>query len=141
MQLTAKTLGFVFLGGALGASTRFSITTIAQPSVDVQELGTAAANLLAWGQLWPVLLVNLLGVALLAYVTYSSRFSETSRAFLGTGFCGAFTTMSAVSLMLIVLASPELGAGPLTALVLHFILGVGAYMAVKSLVNRGGGHQ
>ena len=138
MQLTGKTIGLVFLGGAVGAGARFSIATIAQPSVDVQQLGTAAANVLAWGQLWPVLLVNLLGVAMLAYVNYSPRFGEAARAFLGTGFCGAFTTMSAVSLMLIVLASPQLGGGPLTALVLHFILGGAIYMGVKSLNQRGG---
>lgn len=138
MQLTGKNIGLVFLGGAVGAGARFSITTVAQPSVDVQQLGTAAANVLAWGQLWPVLLVNLLGVAMLAYVSYSPRFGEAARAFLGTGFCGAFTTMSAVSLMLIVLADPQLGAGPLTALVLHFFLGVAIYIGVKSLYQRGG---
>lgn len=138
MRITAKTLSLVFLGGALGAAARFSISTIAQPIVDARELGTAAATVLAWGQLWPVLLVNLLGVALLAYVTYSPRFGDSAKAFLGTGFCGAFTTMSAVSLMLIVLASPQLGAGPITALVLHFFIGVAAYMGIKSLFNRGG---
>lgn len=138
MQLTAKTIGLVFLGGAVGAGARFSIATIAEPVIEVQELGTAAANLLAWSQLWPVLLVNLLGVALLAYVNYSPRFGDSARAFLGAGFCGAFTTMSAVSLMLIVLANPQLGAGPLTALVLHFFLGVAIFMGVKSLNQRGG---
>lgn len=138
MQLTAKTIGLVFLGGAVGTGARFSIATIAEPVIDVQELGTAAANLLAWSQLWPVLLVNLLGVALLAYVNYSPRFGDSARAFLGAGFCGAFTTMSAVSLMLVVLANPQLGAGPLTALVLHFFLGVAIYMGVKSLNQRGG---
>jgi CrcB protein len=80
----ADVLAAVFVGGCLGGGARYAITT------------TWPAN--AGGFPWATFYVNVAGALILGLVVaaasaFSSRFM---RPLLGTGFCGAFTTFSAV---------------------------------------------
>ena len=69
----------VALGAAVGAPARLA-------------LGRALDRTTHWG----TLLVNLLGSALLGWVV-GHGVGEDAAALVGTGFCGAFTTYSAVA--------------------------------------------
>lgn len=73
--------GWVAIGGMLGAPARHLIS------------GWFDTYDLAWG----ILAANLLGTAMLTAVSICSRrLSPEHRALLGTGFCGAFTTVSSL---------------------------------------------
>lgn len=73
--------GWVALGGVLGAPARHLISV----GLDGYEI--------AWG----ILTANLVGTALLTIISICSRrLSPEHRAMLGTGFCGAFTTVSSL---------------------------------------------
>ncbi len=83
---------WVGLGGALGASGRYAITTL----VSAQSFASDASFP------WPTLAVNVVGSCLIGFtialVGQSSWFNEFGRAFLVTGVLGGFTTFSAFSL-------------------------------------------
>ena len=74
--------GWVAMGGVLGAPARYLLSEW----LDGYEI--------AWG----ILAANLVGTALLTAISICSRrLSPEYRAMLGTGFCGAFTTVSSLS--------------------------------------------
>jgi len=85
MRARADVVGAVLAGGCLGGLARYA-TVRAWPV----RLGSFP---------WPTLAVNLTGAAFLAVLlvlagqVWQSRYA---RPLLGTGFCGAFTTFSAV---------------------------------------------
>ena len=83
---------WVGLGGALGASSRYAITTL------VSAQGFASNS----GFPWSTLVVNIVGSCLIGFtiavVGQSNWFNEFGRAFLVTGVLGGFTTFSAFSL-------------------------------------------
>ena len=109
MRLAALT----FAGGALGAALRFSLTMV-------------------WDQFWTLIAINLIGAALLGWLGNSVRMSSAGwQAFLGTGFAGGFTSMSAVAFMFVqqLFVSPTVW--PIVILVAHLPLGAGAYWLVK----------
>ena len=87
--LGGKMIGILFvgLGGFIGAIFRFMLSNMFQGSSKL-SLGT--------------LCVNVIGSAVLSFITYSSEQSlslpESSRLFLAVGMLGAFTTMSTFSL-------------------------------------------
>jgi len=74
----------VGVGGALGATARALI--------DLSSLGAGSGNL------WSLLLVNIVGAGTLGVVIGhgTPRLSEPLRAGLTTGFLGSFTTFSAI---------------------------------------------
>lgn len=73
---------WVGMGGMLGASARLVVS------------GMLDGTYLPWG----ILTANLIGTALLVAVSIiSHRLAPEHRAALGTGFCGAFTTVSSLS--------------------------------------------
>jgi len=76
----------VAVGGALGAAARYLVDLAA-----TRRFGT--------GLPWGTLLVNVTGSAALGLLVGLSGGNASSRlvALLGTGFCGAFTTASAVA--------------------------------------------
>lgn len=79
--MRARDYAWVALGGMAGASARMGAGVLFD--------GVAIP--------WGMLLANVLGTLLLALVSIASRrLRPTSRAFLGTGFCGAFTTVSSL---------------------------------------------
>lgn len=74
--------GWVALGGMLGAWARLGLS------------GWLDGPGIAWG----IFLANLLGTAFLTFISICSRrLRPEQRVFLGTGFCGAFTTVSSLS--------------------------------------------
>lgn len=77
-----KTIVFVALGGALGAVARYG-TGLALPR-DPFPFGTLA--------------INLLGAFLLGWLLLGDAGENNARFFVGVGFLGAFTTLSAYSL-------------------------------------------
>ncbi len=86
LQLRPALVGAVFVGGCAGGAARFGVT----------ETWPVAAS----GFPWPTLAVNLAGAFVLALLLV---FADTVlpptafvRPLLGTGFCGAWTTFSAI---------------------------------------------
>ena len=101
----------VFAGGAIGSILRAALSDFSS--------NTAAT-----------LLINVFGAALLGFVHSSSMFrGESKQAFWATGFCGGFTTLSAIALMLrFQISWSVLGYAALT-----LVLGVAAYFAAVAL--------
>ncbi len=119
-------LPLVFAGGAFGTSLRYAIEIL---------VGT-----LPQGQIFLTSFVNLLGAALLGFVSIHKFFATPTRqSFWGVGFLGGFTTMSGLA---VITAGAELGlsaAGPIYWLlvVLQLVMGVAAYRL--GLIMAGGG--
>lgn len=89
MSVRAKLLGYVFLGGALGTMLRYLIFEAManwnQPEYELAALFT----------------VNLAGSFFLGLAARHPYFqTEVCRNLWGVGFAGAFTTMSAVTMLL-----------------------------------------
>ncbi len=124
--MSARIIGAVFLGGAIGSALRYLIFLgVEQASLTEPETALVATTV-----------VNLLGAAFLGLVqaTGSSR-SDVRNSFWGSGLAGGFTTMSGLSL---VTNSQDLGAfgnGTIfwSAVALQLILGVLAYWLGRNL--------
>jgi CrcB protein len=107
MQLTSKTIRLTFLGGAFGTLLRFALVFI-------------------FGDLFSVLVVNLIGSALLGWFNGQKKLdTDEFNALWKTGFAGGFTTMSGFA-ALIVLYGQDVGA----IAIVSAILITGASLAV-----------
>ena len=113
-------LGLVAAGGSVGALIRW-IVSEASPASDFP---------------WPTLVVNVVGCALLALATTAPT-SIPRRRFLGTGFAGGLTTFSTLSLEIVQLVDDDRLATALVYVAASFILGLVAFIGVRSI--RGGG--
>ncbi len=109
------TIALSGLGGALGSSLRLALSLGA-----LHGMGDAF--------LWPTLAANLLGSALIGWLS-ARPLSPQAQAFWMTGFCGGFTTFSLLSLEGLVLITQ--GDWGLCALYLAASL-MGAIVAVHS---------
>lgn len=121
-----KTLGFVALGGALGAMSRFGLAKALQawnphPAFSV---GT--------------LLANLLGCVMMGFlVVWVGHLEGSTRdawaAFLLTGFLGSLTTFSTFVLEFFKLAEERYGKMLLTHLSAHLLMGaLGLWLGYSS---------
>ena len=78
----------VFIGGGLGSVVRFTISAITTNNFKhIKPEATLISNILA---------TVLLGVVLY-YIHEKQALSDTTRAFIITGFCGGFSTFSTFS--------------------------------------------
>jgi fluoride ion exporter CrcB/FEX len=115
-MVSRKLLPLVFAGGALGTLLRYTVEIL---------LGN-----LPQGQIIVTSIVNLLGAALLGFVSVHKYFSgQAKQSFWGVGFLGGFTTMSGLA---VITAGADLGlstAGPIYWLLvfLQLVIGVAAY--------------
>lgn len=123
-----KTLLFVALGGALGASCRYGV-------------GIAAAHFGSGQFPWGTFVVNIVGSVALgilaAILTFSWAPSPEMRAFLVVGVLGGFTTFSAFSFDVILLIERgrlELAALYLLGTVLISVAGLFAGLRLTRLV-------
>ena len=98
-----RPLLLVMVGGVLGSMARWGLTDVAP-------------------HLWATLLVNVVGSYLLGALVRTVAHDSWTRPLLGTGFCGGFTTMSALAVQ-VVTASAATAALYLTA---SLVLGVAA---------------
>ena len=78
MNIKARHLAYVSLGGVVGSLSRWAIAEIIN------------SGLIA------TFIVNVSGVALAGIFLYRLHLSTEQRLFLVTGFCGGFTTFSAI---------------------------------------------
>ncbi|MGF7029878.1 CrcB protein [Paenibacillus mucilaginosus] len=87
------TVWYIGAGGAAGAMARFGLSLLFNPA--------SSGASFPWG----TLLCNLLGCVLLGRMAYSEPLGRLPnlKAFLTTGFVGAFTTFSALSLEMVLL--------------------------------------
>jgi fluoride ion exporter CrcB/FEX len=115
-MVSKKLLPLVFIGGALGTSLRYFVEIL--------------VGNLPQGQVILTSFVNLLGAALLGYVSAHKFFSSSSRqGFSGVGFLGGFTTMSGLAM---ITSGADLGLsiwGPIYWLLvlMQLVIGVAAY--------------
>ena len=115
-MVSKQLLPLIFIGGAFGTSLRYAIEIL---------LGT-----LPQGQILVTSFVNLLGAALLGFVSVHKFFAPSNRQGLwGVGFLGGFTTMSGLAA---ITAGADLGlstVGPIYWLLvlLQLVIGVAAY--------------
>ena len=108
--MKAKTFWLVFAGGAIGSIARAFITTF---GADV----------------WATLAVNIVGAAVLGLVQTAPRFAGDNRqAFWATGFCGGFTTLSAVILITVFAKTDDTGV-VLAYVLANIVFGIAAYAA------------
>jgi CrcB protein len=107
LNITWKTIGLVFAGGALGTLLRFSF--------DV-----------SLGSLLSVVAVNILGSAIIGWINSDPRVSRVGRRqFWAVGFSGGFTTMSGVALLTASGIAAPLSAGqPVSPQLFGFVLGI-----------------
>lgn len=103
--MSATLLAFlvVGLGGAAGAMARFGLTMATLRISGQIPVGTLASNLIGCFIMGGV--VELLSRA--ALVPGGSPISEHNRLLFGVGFCGAFTTLSALVLELTTLVQRD----------------------------------
>ena len=115
-MVSRQLLPLVFVGGALGTTLRYLIEILIG---DIPQ-----------GQILVTSFVNLLGAALLGFVSAHKVFaSSTRQSFWGVGFLGSFTTMSGLAL---ITAGADLGlsaVGPIYWLIVlvQLVIGVAAY--------------
>ena len=115
-MVSRKLLPLVFAGGALGTLLRYTIEIL---------LGNFPQ-----GQIVLTSIVNLLGAALLGFVSVHKYFSgQAKQSFWGVGFLGGFTTMSGLA---VITAGADLGlsaAGYVYWILvfLQLVIGVAAY--------------
>lgn len=76
--------GVVMAGGVVGTLARAGVATALAPAAG------------SWP--WSTFLVNLLGAALLGWLSAATGDASMARALVGTGFCGALTTFSTFQL-------------------------------------------
>jgi fluoride ion exporter CrcB/FEX len=115
-MVSKQLLPLIFIGGAFGTSLRYAIEIL---------LGT-----LPQGQIILTSFVNLLGAALLGFVSVHKFFAPgTMQAFWGVGFLGSFTTMSGLAM---ITAGADLGLSPVGPIywllvLVQLLIGVAAY--------------
>ena len=90
---SVRLLGYVFMGGALGAVTRGFITEFGSDPLEI-------------------FIANLVGAFILALsMTVPALSSPERQAFLGSGFAGGFTTLSGVAIIAVLgKLSPDVAA-------------------------------
>ncbi|HEX2902032.1 MAG TPA: fluoride efflux transporter CrcB [Jatrophihabitans sp.] len=110
------TLLLVFLGGAVGAPSRYLLDRWVQSRHGVRfPFGT--------------LLINVLGCAVLGVIAGAvarHHWSADAQALLGTGFCGGLTTFSTFSVEGVELVQGKLAGRAAAYVVLSCALGIGA---------------
>lgn len=101
----------VALGAAIGAPLRFAVTQLLRDRGATTHLGT--------------LVVNVVGSFVLGLLV-GAAVDGNALALVGTGFCGALTTMSTLALELWDGIFERRTRHALAQLVLHLVLGLGA---------------
>jgi CrcB protein len=115
-MVSKQLLPLVFAGGAIGTLVRYSIELL--------------VGNLPQGQIIVTSFVNLLGAALLGFVSVHKFFAgPKQQSFWGVGLLGGFTTMSGLA---VITASAELGLSDLGAIywlvvLMQLLIGVAAY--------------
>lgn len=109
MKLTARVLLLTFVGGALGTALRWTLAL---------SIPTA---------LWSVALVNLLGAFAIGFFNGHRYFqTDVRRALYSIGFCGGFTTLSALMANVDSLANGAFVAAELALGIAVYLLGTKA---------------
>ncbi len=92
MRIALLSYVFVAVGGAAGAIARFSLTLLLQQREQAFPWGTLSSNVLG------CLIIGVLAHAIAAsdWFNASGLIPEQYRLLFAVGFCGAFTTLSAL---------------------------------------------
>jgi fluoride exporter len=120
-----RALAAIFLGGALGALARVGLSQIFPA-----RNGTFPYAIFA---------INVVGAFILGYaVTYLHKHHSDPtipRAFVGIGFCGAFTTFSTMQLQLFEMLKLHAYVTAVTYIVASVVVGYAAVLASVALAN------
>lgn len=92
MKIALISYAFVAVGGAAGAIARFSLTLLLQQREQAFPWGTLSSNVLG------CLVIGMLAHAIAAsdWFNASGLIPDQYRLLFAVGFCGAFTTLSAL---------------------------------------------
>jgi fluoride exporter len=82
----------VALGGALGSMARLAMSLLFARTIIIVPLGTFASNML--GCFVMGIVIQLLATP--GWLSQSELFTQQNRLFFAVGFCGSFTTLSAL---------------------------------------------
>jgi CrcB protein len=94
MQTSVSSFLLVGLGGGIGAMSRFGVSILANQFTMIPVIGTLISNTLGcliMGAIFQLLYV-------MAIDSSNELLVEQNRLFFAVGFCGSFTTLSAVIL-------------------------------------------
>ena len=94
MQTSVSSFLLVGLGGGIGAMSRFGVSILANQFTMIPVIGTLISNILGcliMGAIFQLLYV-------MAIDSSNELLVEQNRLFFAVGFCGSFTTLSAVIL-------------------------------------------
>lgn len=116
MQPTLLSFVIVGLGGAAGAMARFGLTMATLRVSDVWPVGTLASNLLGCFVMGGVVQM----LTRIAWLAEGGMITDHMRLLFAIGFCGAFTTLSA----LVVEMSTMLQRGQATLAFAYLVLTV-----------------
>lgn len=115
----------VFVGGAIGAPTRYLVDRYVTPGLgrDRFPLGT--------------LVVNVVGCFILGLVVAGvarSGWSSDTKALVGTGFCGGLTTFSTFSVETVELLAGRRSLATASYLLCSLVIGIGAAAVGSALI-------
>lgn len=108
MRSTLGLLSLAVLGGAVGTLVRVFLGLVVPPL----HLSSTGIDGDLTAPVTAMTVCNLTGAALLGFVSAATEHHpcrDGLRALLGTGFCGGFTTLSAVSLLIVSAEGPPFG--------------------------------
>lgn len=120
--LQPRLLGAVALGGAIGASARWSVAELVQALTDTPPPDAFP---------WATFVVNVTGALLIAVAAARLIRGSTAWAFAVTGVLGGFTTMSALAIELNDLADVGRNTTAAAYLIATLIVSTFAYLAAE----------
>lgn len=121
------------VGGFFGAVARYVVSNWAATALGLRlnvPIGTLLVNVTG------SLILGILFALMTAYIARGTQFPDNLRLFLGTGFCGAYTTFSTYAVETVTLARGEQWSSALVNIVVNNMLCLAAVVVGIVIVER-----